>query len=86
MFGTHTHVPTADERVLPHGSGYLTDLGMCGPIDGILGTSREAVLERFETMMPVRFSVAGGEIRAEGAIFDLDESAGRVRSVKRVTF
>ena len=86
MFGTHTHVPTADERVLPRGSGYLTDLGMCGPIDGILGTSREAVLERFETMMPVRFSVAGGEIRAEGAIFDLDESAGRVRSVRRVTF
>ena len=86
MFGTHTHVPTADERVLPRGSGYITDLGMCGPVDGILGTDADAVIHRFRTLMPTRFSVASGAVRAQGVIFDVDESAGRVRSVKRVVF
>ncbi|MBQ9796128.1 MAG: YmdB family metallophosphoesterase [Clostridia bacterium] len=86
MFGTHTHVPTADEQVLSGGSGYITDLGMCGPVNGILGTDAEAVVYRFRTMMPTRFSVADGSIRAQGAIFDLDESSKRVRSVTRITF
>lgn len=86
MFGTHTHVPTADEQVLPRGSGYITDLGMCGPVDGILGTDADAVIHRFRTMMPTRFSVASGAVRAQGVIFDVDEGAGRVRSVKRVSF
>ena len=86
MFGTHTHVPTADEQVLSGGSGYITDLGMCGPVNGILGTDTEAVVYRFRTMMPTRFSVADGSIRAQGAIFDLDESSKRVRSVTRITF
>lgn len=86
MFGTHTHVPTADERVLPHGSGYITDLGMCGPTEGIIGTDREDVIRRFRTQLPTRFNVAKGEIRAHGAIFDLDESARRVRDVKRIVF
>lgn len=84
MFGTHTHVPTADERILPHGSGYITDLGMCGPTDGVLGTDLECVIERFRTMMPVRFEVAKGEIRGNGAIFEVD--GDRVRSVRRITF
>ncbi len=86
MFGTHTHVPTADEKVLPHGSGYITDLGMSGPVDGILGTDAEAVIHRFRTQMPTRFGVATGRIEVQGAIFDLDESAHRVRSVKRIVF
>ena len=86
MFGTHTHVPTADEQILPHGSGYITDLGMCGPTDGILGTDADAVIHRFRTLMPTRFSVAGGNVQAQGVIFDVDEGAGRVRSVKRVMF
>ena len=86
MFGTHTHVPTADEQVLPHGSGYVTDLGMSGPTDGILGTNADAVISRFRTQMPTRFSVADGKIEIQGVIFDLDESARRVRSVKRVRF
>ncbi len=86
MFGTHTHVPTADERVLPGGSGYITDLGMCGPIDGILGTAPEEVLHRFRTMLPARWRVADGPIAAHGAIFDVDESAARVRAVKRIVF
>ena len=86
MFGTHTHVPTADEQILPHGSGYITDLGMCGPVDGILGTDADAVIHRFRTLMPTRFSVASGDVRAQGVIFDVDEGMGKVRKVTRVTF
>ena len=86
VFGTHTHVPTADEQILPHGSGYVTDLGMCGPQNGILGTAKEAVIERFRTMMPTRFSVANGPIRANGVIFDLDPALKRVTAVRRITF
>ena len=86
LFGTHTHVPTADEQILPHGSGYITDLGMCGPTDGILGTDADAVIHRFRTLMPSRFSVASGDVKAQGVIFDVDEGAKKVRSVKRVVF
>ena len=86
MFGTHTHVPTADEQILPHGSGYITDLGMCGPTDGILGTDADSVIHRFRTLMPSRFSVASGDVKAQGVIFDVDEGAKKVRSVKRVVF
>ena len=86
MFGTHTHVPTADGRVLPHGSGYVTDLGMCGPTDSILGTKKEAVIHRFRTQMPTRFEVAEGEISAQGVIFDLNCAQKRVTEVKRIEF
>lgn len=82
IFGTHTHVPTADEAILPKGSGYVTDLGMCGPCNGIIGTAKEQVIERFRTLMPVHFHVADGPIAAHGVIFDLDET--RVRGVRRI--
>ena len=84
MFGTHTHVPTADEGILPKGSGYVTDLGMCGPVDSILGTAKEHVIEKFRTLMPVRFSVADGAIAAHGVLFDLDGNC--VKSVRRIRF
>ena len=86
MFGTHTHVPTADEQILPLGSGYITDLGMCGPTNGILGTDADAVIHRFRTMMPTRFSVADGTVQAQGVIFDVDEISGKVRKITRVSF
>ena len=86
IFGTHTHVPTADERVLPRGTGYLTDLGMCGPTGGIIGTETLSVIRRFRTQLPTRFSVAHGNVECMGAVFDLDENARRVRSVKRIRF
>lgn len=86
IFGTHTHVPTADEQVLPGGSGYITDLGMCGPCDSILGSDTKAVIERFRTKMGGRLAVAKGKASAEGALFDLDESSGKVRQVKRIRF
>jgi len=86
IFGTHTHVQTADERILPGGSGYITDLGMTGPKDGILGVDKECVLYRFLTKMPKRYVVAQGEIEAQGAIFDIDAFAKKTTAVKRVKF
>lgn len=69
IFGTHTHVPTADEQLLPKGTAYQTDLGMSGPVDGILGVTTEAVLERFVSLMPARFTTAAGEIRVNATVF-----------------
>ena len=86
IFGTHTHVQTADEQILPNGSGYITDLGMTGPVNGIIGTEADAVIEKFRTKMPVRFRVADGEIRSCGAIFDLDTDTKKVKSVRRIVF
>lgn len=86
MFGTHTHVPTADEQILPHGSGYVTDLGMCGPAGGIIGTATEDVVERFRTMMPVHFRVAEGTIRAYGIVCDIDCDTKKIREIKRIQF
>ncbi len=86
MFGTHTHVQTADEQILPGGSGYITDLGMTGPVGGVIGTDSEAVIEKFRTKMPVRFRVADGEISAHGALFILSDDTLAVTSVQRVIF
>jgi metallophosphoesterase (TIGR00282 family) len=84
--GTHTHVATADLTVLPNGCGYMTDLGMCGPVDSILGTDKNAVIERFTTMMPTRFSVATGPIEVQGVIFDVDDYSYKVKNLQRISF
>lgn len=84
IFGTHTHVQTADECVLPGGSGYITDLGMCGPTNGILGTDADAVVRRFRTHMPQRFVPAQGKIGIRGAVFTLDGDL-RVTAVERIS-
>ena len=86
MFGTHTHVQTADEQVLPGGSGYITDLGMTGPVHSVLGVVPETVIYKNRTHLPCRFAVADGEIRAHGALFEVDAAAGKCKSVKRVVF
>lgn len=86
IFGTHTHVPTADARVLPGGTGYITDLGMSGPTDGIIGTDAQCVIDRFRTKMPQRFRLAGGPIEVMGALFELDHDSRRAISVTRVSF
>ncbi|NLL42245.1 MAG: TIGR00282 family metallophosphoesterase [Firmicutes bacterium] len=70
--GTHTHVPTADEQILPKGTAYITDLGMCGPINGILGVDPEAVINKFLTQLPTRFSVAKGPAALTGVVITLD--------------
>ena len=87
VFGTHTHVPTADTRVLPKGTGYVTDLGMTGPTNGILGTNADAVLCKMRTHMPARFTVADGDVEAQGVLFTLaDQQPYRCVKVERVTF
>ncbi len=86
IFGTHTHIPTADEGVLPRGTGYITDLGMCGESDGILGVDADFIVEKMRTRMPGRYKAAEGECVAQGAIFEIDEKLNRVVSVTRIKF
>jgi len=85
VIGTHTHVQTADERILPNGTAYITDAGMTGPFDSVIGTRKELVIERFLTMMPNKFDVAKGDIRLQGVIIDLDEHTGQARFITRLT-
>lgn len=83
--GTHTHVQTADEQVLPKGTGYITDLGMTGPIQSVLGVNPECIIHRLRTHMPTRYEVSEDEPCAmEGAIFTLDERSGLCVDVERV--
>lgn len=84
VFGTHTHVQTADDCILPGGTAYITDIGMTGPKDSVLGRQVEPVLKRFVTGMPAKFEVASGDVRLEGIIVDVDASSGRARSIRRV--
>lgn len=86
IFGTHTHVATADEQILPKGSGYITDLGMSGPVNGIIGADAQTVIERMRTKIPTHFKVADGDIQVSGALFDIDNNTGKTVSVRRVRF
>ena len=81
--GTHTHVQTADERVLPGGTGCLTDAGMCGPDDSVLGRSIESVVWRFRTGMPTRFPIATGPVRMCGLVAEIDPATGRCLGIVR---
>jgi len=80
--GTHTHVQTADAQLLPKGTGYITDTGMCGPAGSVIGMEFQGVLRRFLLQVPTRFEVATGEPEASGVFFDLDPSEGRCRAVQ----
>lgn len=84
VVGTHTHVQTADETVLPGGTAYLTDVGMTGPTQGILGVARETVIERFLTQMPVKFEVAPGPVALMAVLIELDPGTGRAFRVSRI--
>lgn len=84
VLGTHTHVQTADERLLPRGSAYITDVGMTGPIDSVIGRRIEDVLERFLTSVPTRFEVADTNVQLQGVILEIDESTGKAKSIERI--
>ncbi len=84
VWGTHTHVPTADERILPRGTGYLTDLGMTGPIESVLGIQPEQSVEMFLGGLPGRFRVAEGPCKMQGAVFSLDSETGLCVHVERI--
>lgn len=84
VVGTHTHVPTADARLLPAHTAYITDVGMVGPADGILGMDRDTVIQRMRTQMPVRFSVAGGPRQFCAVQIELDDDSGRATGIEQV--
>jgi calcineurin-like phosphoesterase len=82
VLGTHTHVPTADARVLPGGTALQTDVGMTGPYESVIGFRAEKVLRRFELQTNVPFEVAKGDVRLAGSLIDVDETTGHARSIE----
>jgi 2',3'-cyclic-nucleotide 2'-phosphodiesterase len=84
VFGTHTHVQTADERILPGGTAYITDLGMCGPFDSVIGMEKETVIRGFITQLPRQFEVAQDNVVLQGIIADIDDDNGRARTIRRL--
>ncbi len=86
VVGTHTHVQTADERILPKGTAYLTDVGMTGPHDSVIGVEIEAALGRFLTALPARFETASGNPRLNAAIVEADEQTGLARNIQRLSY
>jgi metallophosphoesterase (TIGR00282 family) len=85
VIGTHTHVQTADEKILPRGTAFLTDVGMTGPSDGILGVDSEIILEKFLSFMPVRFQLAKGRVQFNAVYLDIDEVSGKTNSIQRIS-
>ncbi len=84
LFGTHTHVATADEQILPGGTGFQTDVGMTGPIQSCLGVKTELAVEKMRTKLPVRFAAAEGACAMDGVLFTIDERTGHTTAVRRV--
>ena len=82
--GTHTHVQTADERVLPNGTAYISDIGMTGPFDSVIGRKKEKIIERFLTGLPIRFDLGTEDVRLQGVIVEVDEKTGRSTKIQRV--
>ena len=85
VVGTHTHVQTADERVLPGGTAYITDAGMTGSFDSVLGIKKEVALDRFLTLLPNRYEVAKGDVRMQGVLIDIDNTTGKSLSIERLS-
>jgi metallophosphoesterase (TIGR00282 family) len=83
-FGTHTHIATADERILPKGTAYISDVGMTGSHDSVLGRKKESVLKSFRTQMPVPFEIATGDVRINGVLVTVDSNTGRAEHIERV--
>ena len=77
IFGTHTHVQTSDNQILPNGTGYITDIGMTGPLHSVLGVSTELAIEKMKTGLPVRFKNEDGPCTIEGCLFDIDNKTGK---------
>jgi len=84
VMGTHTHVQTADEKILPEGTAYITDVGMTGPFDGVIGRKKEQILTRFITQMPAKFQMAEGDIRLNAVLVDFDGKTGKANSIERI--
>ena len=85
VIGTHTHIQTADERILPEGTSYITDVGMTGAMDSVIGMKKENMIERFLTQRPKKFKVAKGDIKLNGVIIDVETDTGKSNSIQRLT-
>lgn len=84
VIGTHTHIQTADEKILPRGTAYITDLGMTGPYNSVIGQRIDQIIQRFLTGMPTRFEVATEDIQLHGVVLDVDSKTGRANSIERI--
>lgn len=84
IFGTHTHVQTADDKILPKGTGYITDIGMTGPENSVIGMDIDVSIKRFETTLPERYKIAEGKCIFNGVIFDIDDISNKVINIKRI--
>lgn len=84
VFGTHTHVQTADERIFPSGTAYITDVGMCGPFDSVIGMDKDTVIRGFITQLPRTFEVAQDNVVLQGVIAEIDDESGRARDIRRL--
>jgi 2',3'-cyclic-nucleotide 2'-phosphodiesterase len=85
VVGTHTHVQTADDEILPQGTAYISDVGMTGPFDSVIGIKKDTVIERFLTQLPNRFDVAKNDIRLQGVLLDIDQASGRANAIERIS-
>jgi len=86
VIGTHTHIPTADQRIIDEFTAYITDVGMTGSFDSVLGREKHQIIERFVTNMPVRFNLAQGDVRIQGVLIEIDNDSGRALSIKRAEY
>jgi metallophosphoesterase (TIGR00282 family) len=84
VVGTHTHIPTADERVLPEGTAYITDVGMSGPYESVIGVEKQIVIDKFLKQMPAKFEVARGDVRLSAVVIEADPANGRALSIRRI--
>ncbi len=84
VVGTHTHVPTADEQILPNGTAYITDIGMTGPYDSVIGLDKTVALKKFTTRLPEKFEVAKGDARLSAVLIDVEESTGKAKKILRI--
>ena len=84
IFGTHTHTQTADEQILEKGTGFITDIGMTGPKNGVIGMDKDAALKRFVTSLPERYKIATGEAIFNSVLFEIDDESNKVRNILRV--
>jgi 2',3'-cyclic-nucleotide 2'-phosphodiesterase len=86
VLGTHTHVQTADERILECGTGYITDVGMTGPYDGVIGVQKDIIIERFKNGLPAKFEVATGRTQFNGVVLEIEEKKGRTVGIERISW
>lgn len=84
VFGTHTHVQTADERILPCGTAFITDVGMTGPSQGIIGVDKDIIINKFITHMPAKFEIARGECQINAVVAEIDDKTGKTERIERI--